>query len=587
MPLILDWHPDYWTSDERSQLFDFWRDRYGRHPLNLSPSGSLAGGVGFFDAGMQSVRFRTSLHPSDSNHPLTQEFQRRRAHLEAERETSQAADRHRLQLLLVAEQTAWEWWKVFETYRPRLFDGPILRQQSSERIQRHEAIYKDALAQLIEHDREHGHPLADPDRDWTNAPPTSYERRRWLTRRGRTLDAEDARLLDEGLKNNEGLRRDLGRVAPRPRAGFIPSRLERWHEKQVEQDQSNGITRSKSGVGVRRSMQSEEAEKPPAPLVVSRAGDLTEKVQHFLTMRDDVRRGANEVPDLNLPVPAPSGAHVKPEPPTAKALPPASETFLDDILDDLVAPNADALEPAPLDSDAPLPEDEDGEDDQGQAEGSRGAAEGHGDGDPERPEDMVEEPGDLESRRVVAESDTPSWFQHGQPKHLGALDPSAPTLPTDGVRRVADASGEALPDGNVRELYSEALREVLPMKRPTSTDDTFERERRLREITEKWKARNVSQLSAPEPENAWDRAVSRVASFKDRAISLWNKRVAPNLGLETPQQRLAAQAKAQDLLEIKKLIKRLEATTPKPKAKGPTVNAPPPPAPPAPGRRRR
>lgn len=240
----MNWYPDYWTKEERELLFKFWRERYSKTIINMSPTGKPSGGLGFFDAEWQSYKYKTFKPVYIDSHVVNENYNKRRNSLLKEQKESQPADRYRIQLLLEAEKKSWEWWKQVNLFKAKSGDLTKFIEFSQDRNLFFEMSYKEAFSQLIEYDRECGFALADPDRDLKKNPLTIIEYRNWLERPGRSIEkgSEDDLILENiwsGINNAEEL--------PKLKENFIPEILEEYHRNQERSDRHNGVKRSMSG----------------------------------------------------------------------------------------------------------------------------------------------------------------------------------------------------------------------------------------------------------------------------------------------------------------------------------------------------
>lgn len=273
----MNWYPDYWTKEERDLLFKFWRERYSKTIINMSPSGKPSGGLGFFDSEWQSYKYKTFKPVYLDTHVVNENFFKRRNALLKEQKISQPADRYRIQLLLEAEKKSWIWWKQVNLFKSKSGDPTSFIQQVKDRNSCLEMAYKEAFAQLIEYDRESGFALADPDRDLKKHPLTIMEYRNWLEREGRDIEkgSEDDLILENiwaGMPNTKSSE-DL----PSLKENFIPEILEEYHRNQERSDRHNGIKRSMTGDIIN----SPKDDKKRAKIDFNSSGHLSEDIKKF------------------------------------------------------------------------------------------------------------------------------------------------------------------------------------------------------------------------------------------------------------------------------------------------------------------
>lgn len=273
----MNWYPDYWTKEERDLLFKFWRERYSKTIINMSPSGKPAGGLGFFDSEWQSYKYKTFKPVYMDTHVVNENYHKRRNALLREQELSQPADRYRIQLLLEAEKKSWQWWKQINLFKPKSGDPAIFIEKVKERNSSLEMAFKEAFAQLIEYDRESGFALADPDRDLKKQPLTIMEYRNWLERDGRDIQkgSEDDLILENiwaGMPNSKG-NDDL----PDLKDNFVPEILEEYHRNQERSDRHNNVKRSMTG----EIINSPKDDKKRAKVDFNSSGHLSEDIKKF------------------------------------------------------------------------------------------------------------------------------------------------------------------------------------------------------------------------------------------------------------------------------------------------------------------
>lgn len=243
--LKINWNMDYWNQESRNLLFKFWRDRYSKTVLFMSPAKLPAGGVGFFDAESESSKITTYKFVFYESHKVNQEYEKRRKSLIEEQKISQEADKYRLHLLLESERLCWEMWKYKNIFLIKEGDDLDYIRRVKRKNDQNEIAFKSAFALLIEYDRAMGLPITDPDRDFKGAEPINIaEYKKWLTRKGRIVNENsDESMFIKNLENKD----KEARVKPL-KMSFIPIIIEDFVNEQARQDRKEGILRNKSGM---------------------------------------------------------------------------------------------------------------------------------------------------------------------------------------------------------------------------------------------------------------------------------------------------------------------------------------------------
>lgn len=529
MPLTLDWYPDFWTKEEKDNLFNFWRERYFDNVVYLSPTRDVCGGNGFFDALLLSLTNSSERNVTDVLHPVNKAYKIRKENLIQQKTISQEADRKRIQLLLVAEEKSLEFWQVKNIYGPQPKDPDYLSNFYQSYIEKYEYLYKDALSQLIEYDKEHSHPLADPNRDIYTKPVTVFEYKKWLSRKGRELfenNADDMYIKTawrKALKDN---------ISPDIIANptFIPDYLHKIHIERINKDLANGIRRDKSGNVIEK--QTEKSYRPPMPLILSRIGDLADRIYNFKNIQDDSRPSIEKV-DLDIveieeyslinPPPLPeNNPYFSGDNEMFKGLRSEAEFAennshilqISDELKEIVDRIEPSINEEHISEEEPMTETNNNED------------------------DIIEQ-------KKVIESETLSLNYE------------------DGESSSEKGEGEEQPEWmKERSFDSSEIRTGVPEFNPASMfkKGAFDREQKLAEIINKWKNEDKVKQKIVDIKSGdfWGAATHKVNDFKGKAISLWKRKVAPSLGLETAERRVIAKIKNQELKHFQRMIQSME-----------------------------
>jgi len=76
------------------------------------------------------------------------------------------------------------------------------------------------------------------------------------------------------------------------------------------------------------------------------------------------------------------------------------------------------------------------------------------------------------------------------------------------------------------------------------------------ELSEKIKMQ--TRRSLRNTSNIWKATTGTVLDFKGKALSLWKRKVAPSLGLETPERRAIAKIQKQELKHLQRTINKVK-----------------------------
>lgn len=242
--LKINWNMDYWTQDAKNLLLKFWRDRYSKTILFMSPAKLPAGGVGFFDSEYESTKLSTYKFVFSESHKINIDYHKRVKLLKEEFLISQPVDQYRLMLLIEAERLCWKMWKEKNTFLIKEGDPINYISRVKNKNEQNEIAFKEAFAQLIEYDREMGLPITDPDRDFKGAEPINVaEYKKWLTRNGRVVsDDSDESMY---LKNLE--KKDQNAKVKPLKFSFVPMLIEEYVNEQARNDRQDEIVRNSSG----------------------------------------------------------------------------------------------------------------------------------------------------------------------------------------------------------------------------------------------------------------------------------------------------------------------------------------------------
>lgn len=518
--LKMDWSPDYWTLEEKTQLFNFWRERYSRVIINMSPSGKPAGGIGFFDAERHSLRFKTYRPTYSENHQVNLDFKRRREELLKEQEISQPADKLRIELLLNVEYQAWEWWKIKNVYKIKQHDPLYFINKTKEKIFYHESLYKEAFSQLIEYDRMHNFAVADPDRDFKKDPMTIVEYRSWLEREGREIPQKsDDDILLENVWNEGPLGNITGKVPPKMKNDFIPTFIDEYHRNQQRSDRKKGIERSKSGVIIKINGEIKEKntiERPDVIKNLKRTNNLQEDIISFKSNVDDGRPEVEEIDLESIPNKENQNEKV-----SLKKKEDINNSVIDNVEDEVKDPIIPEL--FDITTLPNIPKNPYGED----------LFKGLFD-EKEYSEEEVflekekEKENEDEGEGSDSQSATPPWMNKRN---------------FDGIEA----------DINQKENKTEQdFKDKVKMARKRA-NKAFDRNKEIQEITKSWKG--LEEFDSNQVEgDIWSITQARIKSFKESAKNIWEGRISYLLSVDIPEQKALLKIKTQELIAFKNRI---------------------------------
>ena len=204
---MINWFPDYWTPLERERLFSFWRERYYNNTANYSRYCVSQGGYGFFDTVLVFRNLPPTLSEKDKQVKLLEQYEDRKDSLLREFYSNelQVEDKRRIALLLFAEEKGFEFWQAHYLHKYNKDDLPEYIKFAKETIELSERIYKAALGELINYDRDCLRLATDPNYDEKEI--TFREKLLWFSRNGRRLEME--KLVREEIETNPKLKSDL------------------------------------------------------------------------------------------------------------------------------------------------------------------------------------------------------------------------------------------------------------------------------------------------------------------------------------------------------------------------------------------
>lgn len=514
--LKMDWSPDYWTLEEKTQLFNFWRERYSRVIINMSPSGKPAGGIGFFDAERHSLRFKTYRPTYSENHQVNLDFKRRRDELLKEQEISQPADKLRIELLLNVEYQAWEWWKIKNVYKIKQHDPVYFINKTKEKIFYHESLYKEAFAQLIEYDRMHNFAVADPDRDFKKDPMTIVEYRSWLEREGREIPQKsDDDILLENVWSEGPLGNITGKVPPKMKNDFIPTFIDEYHRNQQRSDRKKGIERSKSGVIIKINGELKERSTLERPDVIKNLKKTNNLQEDIITFKSNVDDGRPEIEEIDLE----SINHndnrkdkislTKKEDINNNTVDKNHEE--DDEIKDPIIPELFDISTLPA-----IPKNPYGED----------LFQGLFNEKEHSEEEVFLE--DEESEGSDSQSNIPPWMEKRN---------------FDGIEA----------EINQKEAKNEQdFKDKVKIARKRA-NKSFDRNKEIQEITKSWKG--LEEFDSREVEgDIWSITQERIKNFKESAKNIWEGRISYLLNVDIPEQKALLKIKTQELIAFKNRI---------------------------------
>lgn len=251
------------TRNEKIQLYEFWATRYHNQslaPITMSPTQKPEGGYGAWDATMfaKYVNQKSKSNPEikklldpykelphNENHPVTKIFKEREASLTKQRESAVSADKERLDLQMKAEKSSYTAWVSHEMYKHS--EGLLAIHVKQALDKKHEAF-----SALINYDKQHNHPLTDPNRNLEKDGPTVDERRDWMLNRTasntqkygtreRTFDATNDQeqailgMMQERFLSPEQ-QAEFNRKAPARTESLIPQGLQNKIDQRKEID---------------------------------------------------------------------------------------------------------------------------------------------------------------------------------------------------------------------------------------------------------------------------------------------------------------------------------------------------------------
>lgn len=526
MPFIVDWYPDYWNQQEKEELFTFWRSKYHYNKVKMALSSENSGGDGFFDAELVSFANISERSVVDELHPVNIFFENRKKELTAEINNCQEEDQFRIALLMQAEKTGYDYWQYKNIYNINTSYPNYVKQIIQNKIENLLALFKDALAQLIEYDRENYHPLTDPDRDLEKLPPSVFEYRRWLTRGNRIVDVYSEEEKELKKLWSETHNKDL----PVYKESFLPSYLEVKHKINREADTKKGLERNRSGLIVKAG--TEVNDKPPVPLVLSRLSSLADSVNNFKIVQEDIRP---EIEEITL-------------------TPQDYEPFF-----------LDNIEKAPVPESNPYPAI-----DNDVFNGLRNDDEF----DFEEQEEKIKKKinaildkalnTDVYSKKTEETSylHTDENYQNNySEKEVYEIDNSESTITyisEDSEGESEDTSKKG--DSNAPEWMKK--RNFDGSNPEWFIKDDFEREKAITLLSSKMelseKIKMQTRRSLRNTSNIWKATTETVLDFKGKALSLWKRKVAPSLGLETPERRAIAKIQKQELKHLQRTINKVK-----------------------------
>lgn len=235
----INWFPEYWNFIEKTKLFDFWRNRYCKNKIYFSPNKENCGGVGFYDASYESLKFDNDKYRYEK---VEKEYLKRREFLFKELEESQTQDKKRLVLLIEAEEKAFDYWKAKIILKPIEDDVPEILKQSIWLIDEKERVFKETLSYLIEYDRKHLSPLTYPERSLSNEPLSISESYHWLIRENRLFGTKDMDFFNKHLNDIKLLNKmDFFNIE------FKPEVLIERHNRNIKKEERQNLKRTKNG----------------------------------------------------------------------------------------------------------------------------------------------------------------------------------------------------------------------------------------------------------------------------------------------------------------------------------------------------
>lgn len=293
--LKINWNVDYWTQEAKNLFFKFWRDRYSKTVVFMSPAKLPAGGVGFFDAENEDSKITTFKFVFYENHNVNIDYHKRRKLLTEEQKISQEADRYRIHLLLEAERLCWKLWREKNMFTIKEGDPIEYISRVKRKNEQNEIAFKEAFSMLIEYDRAMGLPITDPDRDFKFAEPINVaEYQKWLTRKGRVIEEGS----DESMFIKNLFQKDKEAKIKPMKFSFIPIIIEEFINEQARSDRQDEIIRNQSGqiTSINGKKQSVSSEKNNL-LHIVKTGNVNEdlkNVQEILLHNNNNNKDNNQ-----------------------------------------------------------------------------------------------------------------------------------------------------------------------------------------------------------------------------------------------------------------------------------------------------
>lgn len=510
--LKIDWSPDYWTLEEKNQLFNFWRERYSRVIINMSPSGKPAGGIGFFDAERHSLRFKTYRPTYNENHQVNLDFKKRREELLKEQEVSQPADKLRIELLLNVEYQAWEWWKIKNVYKIKQHDPLYFINKTKEKIFYHESLYKESFAQLIEYDRMHNFAVADPNRDFKKDPMTIVEYRQWLEREGREISPKsDDDILLENVWNEGPLGNITGKVPPSMKNDFIPTFIDEYHRNQQRSDRKKGIERSKSGIITKINGELKEKVLIERPDIIKNLKKSDNLQDDILTFKSNIDDGRPEIEEIELDLISDNSNPSKQVISLRKSDEIKQNNEEAQDLKDPIIPEIFDISTLPS-----IPKNPYGDD------LFKGLFT-----EKEFSEEDVVIDNDSEDDGTSSEGSAPPWMKHRN---------------FDGVEAEINQPNE----------NHDSFKDKVKTARKRA-NKSFDRNKEIQEITKSWKGLDEFDSSSLEGD-IWSITQEKIKNFKDNAKNIWEGRISYLLSVDIPEQKTLLKIKTQEFIAFKNRI---------------------------------
>lgn len=577
MPLTIDWYPDYWVKEEKEELFNFWRERYFNNAVYLSPSKDVCGGVGLFDAFLFSLHHKSERNVSDELHPVNKSFKLRQESLIKQKTISQEADRKRLQLLMIAEKSGLEWWQNKIIYQLTGKEPDYLEEIYNAYVESFELIYKDSLAQLIEYDREYGNPLSDPNRNLEKQPISLLEYRRWLSRKGRLLlesTPDDIYIKKEWKKVTHS---EVQHIIPLG-TSFVPDYLLQSQARRMSSDVNKGLLRNKSGCLV-SDINNKKKSRPTMPLILSRIGDLADRIYNFKNIQDDARPDIEKV-EIELDIINEDKYSLSNPPPL-----PEGNPYLFNNGELFAGIQSDDEYSVEEESNSTEYSEETIEEDPNQVLNIL-----HVSNEIRAMVDRIEKENKTEEEEcILQEEDSENaineLFEMSNSEELREPDVEEKEIVVPYKLEipaviVIDKTEDDEEDSNTGKAAGKAGGEEPEWMKNRNFDGSntkslgefdpsqmfkpgqFERDQKLNEIVSQWKFvdknKEKQDKEQTEEQDFWNSATQKVTDFKGKAVSLWKRKIAPTLGLETAERRAISKIKNQELRHLQKMIQKMD-----------------------------